>query len=63
MGDWLEECESCSSTDIVRKPPLFSSRSTGKVEQEKKVGEVTKEFIENARDDLKTQKKELDKKR
>ena len=63
MNEELEACKFCSSADIARKPMFFSNLSREGIQREKKVGETTKEFIENARDDLRAQKKELDKKR
>ena len=68
LGEWkenhlmcevIEECPWCSSGNIGRKPSNFSYNSK-KQEQTKKVGCLTKEFIENSKDDLKNQKKELD---
>jgi len=42
-----------------RKPTNFTS-NTNKQEKKKKVGDLTKEFIENSKEDLKNEKKELD---
>ena len=49
----------CASANIGRKPSEFSF-SSGKQEEKKKVGDLTNEFIENSKQDLKNQKKELD---
>tara|TARA_R100000426_G_C4820932_1_gene110447 strand:+ start:829 stop:984 length:156 start_codon:yes stop_codon:yes gene_type:complete len=47
------------SHNIRRKPSNFSY--TGKKQDKvKKVGDLTHEFIENSKEDLKNQKKELD---
>ena len=62
MSETIEECSWCSSKNIGRKPSNFSYNSK-KQEQTKKVGDLTREFIENSKDDLKNQKKELDKDR
>tara|TARA_Y100001937_G_scaffold96312_1_gene130890 strand:+ start:9175 stop:9363 length:189 start_codon:yes stop_codon:yes gene_type:complete len=62
MSEVIEECPWCSSRNIGRKPSDFSYNSK-KQEQTKKIGDLTREFIENSKDDLKNQKKELDKDR
>ena len=59
MSETIEECPWCASANIGRKPSEFSF-SSGKQEEKKKVGDLTKEFIENSKQDLKNQKKELD---
>ena len=59
MSETVEECPWCSSKNISRKPSNFSY-SSKKQEQTKKVGDLTDEFIENSKEDLKNQKKELD---
>ena len=62
MCETIESCPWCDSKNIGRKPSNFSFNSD-KFESAKKVGDLTKEFIENSKDDLKNQKKELDKDR
>lgn len=71
LGEWKENhgmteksefCFWCDSQDIFRKPSNFSNLSK-KVDEKKKVGDLTNEFIENSKEDLKKQKEELDKKR
>ena len=59
MSESIDECPWCSSKNIGRKPSNFSY-STNKQEKNKKTGDLTKEFIENSKEDLKNQKKELD---
>lgn len=62
MTESAEECDWCQSGNIHRKPTQFNNLT--KVQQQKrKTGELTKEFIENSREDLKHHKQELDKKR
>jgi len=59
MGETIEECPWCSSGNIGRKPSEFSYKKK-KQEKTKKVGNLTEEFIENSKEDLKNQRKELD---
>ena len=58
MNETLEECFWCMSKNVHRKPTNFSYNN--KQEKQKRVGDLTVEFIENSKDDLKNQKKELD---
>ena len=58
MSETIEECPWCSSKNIGRKPTNFSYNN--KQEKKKKIGDLTKEFIENSKQDLKNEKKELD---
>lgn len=58
--DW-EACEVCNSENIARVPMFSSNLKLFK--KKKKVGDVTKEFIENAKSDLQKQKTEIDNKR
>ena len=59
MCETIDNCSWCDSKNIGRKPTSFSY-STDKQEENKKTGDLTKEFIENSKEDLKNQKKELD---
>lgn len=59
MGETIEECPWCSSRNVGRKPSEFSYKKK-KQETTKKVGNLTEEFIENSKEDLKNQRKELD---
>lgn len=59
MGETIEECPWCSSRNVGRKPSEFSYKKK-KQEATKKVGNLTEEFIENSKEDLKNQRKELD---
>ena len=54
MSESIEECPWCSSKNIGRKPSDFSYGAN------KKTGDLTKEFIESSKEDLKNQRKELD---
>jgi len=62
MAEVHENCIHCDSDNIIRVPSSFNSLSKPP-ERIKKTGDVTKEFIESAREDLNTQKEELDRKR
>lgn len=59
MCETVEDCQWCESKNISRKPSDFSYNGN-KQEQKKKTGDLTKEFIENSKEDLKNHKKELD---
>jgi putative FmdB family regulatory protein len=58
MSETCETCVSCGSTDIARKPSSFMNLSKERTVITK-VGDLTKEFIENSKADLKGQIKEL----
>jgi len=62
MSETVEECVQCASDKVVRIPSFVSSdpKPTG---VKTRVGDLTKEFIENSRKDLKTQKSDLGKTR
>lgn len=62
MSEVCECCTSCGSNEVNRIPTSFMSLSKEKIEKNK-VGDLTREFIENSKVDLKNQKKELDDKR
>ena len=59
MSETVEECPWCSSKNVGRKPSKFSY-GLKKEQKINKVGDLTNEFIENSKQDLKNQKKELD---
>ena len=59
MSESIEECPWCSSGNIGRKHSEFSYGSAAK-QKKKKTGDLTKEFIQNSKEDLKNQIKELD---
>tara|TARA_R100000008_G_scaffold86740_1_gene81261 strand:- start:383 stop:634 length:252 start_codon:yes stop_codon:yes gene_type:complete len=72
LGEWkeshgmtedVEKCNWCESHNIYRKPSSFTNLSKPKTAKKKKVGDLTNEFIENSKQDLSKQKKELDKNR
>ena len=62
MSEICEECPHCGADDVSRALTNFSTPSTS-LKRNIKVGDVTKEFIEDARQDLQIQKKDLDKQR
>ena len=62
MSETCECCTLCGSNTIERKVSTFTNLSKQK-HAAAKVGDVTKEFIENSKDDLKTQIEELKEKR
>ena len=62
MNETCEECPTCGADSVERIPTNFTNRSKS-IARSKKVGDTTKDFIENARQDLKTQKEELDEQR
>ena len=59
MCETVEECTRCGSKNVARKPSDFSY-NTNKQQKKKKTGDLTKEFIESSKEDLKNQRKELD---
>ena len=59
MCETVEECTWCGSKNVARKPSDFSY-NTNKQQKKKKTGDLTKEFIESSKEDLKNQRKELD---
>jgi len=61
MREEWDTCNFCNSTNIARIPSLVTKLKT--TAKEAKVGDLTNEFIENAKKDLRQQKKGLDKKR
>jgi hypothetical protein len=63
MSENWENCNICESVNIARKPLSFTNLSKVTNKPSKKVGELTKEFIEDAKKDLKEQLQELNKKR
>ena len=59
MGEKTGRCPECGAeADIVRLPPSFTLKKEISI-QKKKVGEVTKEFIEKSRTELKEQRREM----
>jgi len=68
LGEWKEshsmtedinDCHWCESNNIYRVPSTFTNLSK-KTEIKRKVGDLTKEFIQDSQKDLKAQKKILD---
>ena len=71
LGEWkenhgmtedIEDCFWCESKNINRKPSEFVNLSK-KINEKKNIGDITKEFIESSRQDIKDQKKDLSDKR
>tara|TARA_R110000824_G_scaffold139029_1_gene303986 strand:- start:6978 stop:7187 length:210 start_codon:yes stop_codon:yes gene_type:complete len=59
MNEKVDRCPECTANaDIVRLPPSFVLKKEISM-QKKKVGEVTKEFIEKSRTELKEQRREM----
>ena len=56
----LEECPECNSIEFIRIPTNFMI-SSGQLEDNKRVGDVVKESIEEFRGDLKEEKEKLTK--
>ena len=55
----LPNCPSCEDNNVTRLPSSFNVVKKDRVKRQRKVGEVTKEYIEAAREDLKEWKGEL----
>ena len=62
MSEVCECCTLCGASNVVRKPTSFTNLSKTRV-QKSAIGDLTKEFIDNAKFDLKEQQKELEDKR
>tara|TARA_Y100000034_G_C6743279_1_gene329963 strand:+ start:364 stop:621 length:258 start_codon:yes stop_codon:yes gene_type:complete len=61
MSEVVETCEKCGSKECLRKLPLFPI-NLNKIKKEKKVGEVVKSHIEEAREEIKKEKEKMRKK-
>ena len=61
MREEWDTCNFCNSTNIARIPSLVT-KLTKTTTKEKRVGDLTNEFIENAQEDLRQQKKDWIKK-
>ena len=59
--DVLEECIECCARDTLTK--LLTKPSYGKKLTTHKIGQVTEDFIKEAREELEKQQEELDKQR
>jgi len=57
------QCPECSSAEGFKKVLTSFSTSTGAKARKQKVGQITEEFIENSREELRQQRKDLDKAR
>lgn len=70
LGTWKENhgmteegpqgCFWCDSGDIYRKPSNFTNLNKNQQNKKKKIGDLTNEFIEDSKEDLKRQKEDLD---
>lgn len=60
IKDLLTDCPECDQKEVLKRVPSTPFRSTTtKKTQRGKVGEITKKFIEDARKELKKEKKQL----
>jgi len=59
--EMISECPKCTSPNVVKLLNTFTTPTKRTTKQ--KVGEVTEEFIQDARKELKQQKHKLDKDR
>ena len=59
MTETIEDCFWCESQNVYRVPAPFTNLSK-KTEIKRKVGDLTKEFIQDSQKELKDQKKTLD---
>jgi len=59
MTETIEDCFWCDSRNVYRKPSQLASIFKPHLKK-KKAGDLTKEFIEDAREDLKQQKNDMD---
>lgn len=58
----MVDCEKCDKENTLRKlltKPTYTKKHTG----DTKIGQITEEFIESSRAELKQQREELEKKR
>jgi len=62
MTENHEHCDLCDATNIRRIPTMFTNLSK-KIVRNNKTGDITKEFIENSKEELRNEKRELDGKR
>jgi len=62
MSEVCNKCTLCDANDPVRVPSSFTNLSKEVVLQTK-VGDLTKEFIENSKEDFKSYKENLEDKR
>lgn len=63
VDESLTECTHCGSADTMKKLLTAFRTTTKKALRPTKAGELTEQFIEDARADLAQQKTDLDKKR
>ena len=60
MGESVEKCDACGEQDCMKRVPSFPIR-LNKTKKEKKTGQVVKNHIEEAKKDVKKEKKEMTK--
>jgi len=58
MSETLKTCEKCDAKDCLKKLPLFPI-NVKKDKKGQKVGEVVKQHIKDAKEELKIEKKDL----
>lgn len=64
MDESIDSCPDCGSADIKKSfktPIAFSARK--EKERDRKAGELVEEFIQQSKEDLKNEKREVDKNR
>jgi hypothetical protein len=59
----VEKCPQCNAANGLKKTMTPFQTVGKKTARPQKVGQITEEFIESSRQDLKRQRKELEKKR
>ena len=59
VAETITDCEECGATNTMKKLLSRFTTSPKTTASPKKVGQVTEEFISDAREDLKKQKREL----
>ena len=62
MTENHKQCDLCDAENIRRIPTMFTNLSK-KIVRNNKTGDVTKEFIESSKEELRNEKRELDGKR
>tara|TARA_R100001082_G_C4294744_1_gene129753 strand:+ start:421 stop:678 length:258 start_codon:yes stop_codon:yes gene_type:complete len=62
MTETHDECNVCGSTNLRRVPSMFVNLSK-RSDKKQKVGTLTKDFITDAKEDLKEQMKSMEKER
>mgnify|MGYP003647110087 CR=1 FL=1 len=58
MSEVVEVCEKCGEKNCLKKLPSFPI-NLNKGKKEKKVGEIVNNFIKDAKEDIKKEKKQM----